>query len=183
MRPAPLRPLAGALAAGLAVGLAVAALPARASAQAAPTLPASSHPAPAADWRDPEPDPVVPVYQRMLDALVRRDTAALRRVLAPGYLFTRGTTGEVSGAAERIHALATSASSTSVLRVEGCRTRLHGDAAVAACRVTERGTSAAGAPFHGIVLSTVVLVRDTATRDWRIAATHTAPTPSYSMPK
>src|SRR2546427_6866838 len=46
------------------------------------------------------------LYQHLLDALRAKDTAAVRPILADGYLFTDGFTGRVSNKTERLRALA-----------------------------------------------------------------------------
>jgi ketosteroid isomerase-like protein len=133
-------------------------------------------------WESDERAAVLAAYRGMLDALRERDTTALRRLLTPDYVFTRGTTAQVTGLQERLRAVASDTEDvTTVMAIDECRTHVYGYAAVAACRVRERGVYR-GRPFGGTVASTVTLVRAAAGQPWKIAATHTSAAPGYQMP-
>jgi len=119
------------------------------------------------------------LYQRLLTADAKRDTAAFNEILAPGYTFVppRGDT-----ILTRQQRLAGAAADTSTNRpsytLHRCRTQVHGTTAVAHCRYS--GTSKhheTGVDSTRQFISTAVFVQQG--RNWQIVATH----PSLVRPR
>jgi uncharacterized protein (TIGR02246 family) len=119
------------------------------------------------------------LYQRLLTADAKRDTAAFNEILAPGYTFVppRGDT-----ILTRQQRLAGAAADTSTNRpsytLHRCRTQVHGTTAVAHCRYS--GTSKhheTGVDSTRQFISTAVFVQHG--RTWQIVATH----PSLVRPR
>jgi uncharacterized protein (TIGR02246 family) len=119
------------------------------------------------------------LYQRLLEADAKRDTAAFKQILAPSYTFVppRGDT-----ILTREQRLAQAATDTSTNRpsytLHSCRTQVHGTTAVAHCRYSARIKSPhTGADTTRQAISTVVFVQQGKT--WQIVATH----PSLVRPR
>ena len=92
------------------------------------------------------------LYQRVLDAVRRRDTTALAPLLADGYLFTDGTTGALVTKRDRLQAVAQGTESIDALHLDSLAVRLDPDAAVASALVRQVGARAGahhpGHPRH-----------------------------------
>ena len=109
------------------------------------------------------------VYQRLLTAVAKKDTVALKRLLAPTYLYVPPTGDTVLTRDERLKALATDTAGPQSFALKNCRTQVYGSAAVAHCRftATQRVT---GADSTRETISTAVFVRSGGR--WQIVATH-----------
>ncbi len=110
------------------------------------------------------------LYQHLLDALRAKDTAAVRPILADGYLFTDGFTGRVSNKTERLRALAADTSRIDTLAVDSMFVRNYEGAAVASALVRQVGRDQ-GKQYRDLVRVTIVFVSSPGKR-WQIAATH-----------
>jgi hypothetical protein len=112
------------------------------------------------------------VYQQLLTADAQRDTATLKRILAPGYTFVPPRGDTIFTREER---LANAASDTSTNRprytLHNCRTQMHGTVAVAHCRYSAT-FRAAGATSDSTreAISTAVFAQQG--KQWLIVATH-----------
>ncbi len=112
------------------------------------------------------------VYEQLLKADAQRDTATLKRILAPGYTFVppRGDT-----IFTREQRLANTASDTSTTRprytLHSCRIQMQGAVAIAHCRysATFRAVGAT-ADSTREAISTAVFVQDG--KRWLIATSH-----------
>jgi uncharacterized protein (TIGR02246 family) len=115
---------------------------------------------------------ILAVYRQLLNADAQRDTATLKRILAPGYTFVPPRGDTIFTREER---LANTVSDTSTNRprytLHSCRTQMHGEVAVAHCRysATFRAPGASSDSTRGAV-STAVFVQQG--KQWLIAATH-----------
>jgi ketosteroid isomerase-like protein len=122
---------------------------------------------------------ILALYERLLIADAKRDTAALKQIFAPGYTFVppRGDT-----VLTREQRLAGTAADTSTTRptytLRGCRTQVHGSTAVAHCRygATIR-LPTADADSTREFISTAVFIQQG--KQWRLVATH----PSLIRPR
>lgn len=114
------------------------------------------------------------LYQEMIAALARSDTATLARIWAPGYMYTSNSPDStvVLTRAERLRATVhDTASAMDSARVEGCTIRTYATFAAGPCRGTlyVRDGSQRSV-IH--MLSTVLFTRGPGGR-WQILATHT----------
>ncbi len=112
---------------------------------------------------------IVDLYQQLLTATAKRDTAAMRRLFAPTYTFVPLSGDTVLTRQERLRAEASDTTPSSSYTLQRCRTQVYAEAAVAHCRFT--GTQrVAGADSTRELISTAVFVRQNGR--WKIVATH-----------
>ena len=119
------------------------------------------------------------IYQRLLTADAKRDTAAFNQILAPGYTFVPPRGDTIFTREQRIAGAATDTSTNRPsYTLHSCRTQVHGLTAVAHCRYS--GTSRhpeTGVDSTRQFISTAVFVQQG--RTWQIVATH----PSLVRPR
>lgn len=110
------------------------------------------------------------IFTRVIDALQRRDTAALGKIYAKGYRFAIGGGDSVTTLtrAERLANIAESTDSIPRLNVERCDFDLHGTTAVGGCWLRQLG---AGGEWTGIY-TTVFFRRATPQSRWQLLASH-----------
>ena len=119
------------------------------------------------------------LYQRLLTADAKRDTAEFRRILAPAYTFVPARGDTIMTREDRIRVAATDTSTSKVqYTLHGCRPQVHGSAAVAHCRyrATIRYPDATADTVREFI-STAVFVQQG--ENWQITATH----PSLVRPR
>ena len=119
------------------------------------------------------------LYQRLLEADAKRDTAAFKQILAPSYTFVPPRGDTIFTREQRI---AGAAADTSTNRpsytFHGCRTQMYRTTAVAHCRYSGKIKSpVSGADTTAEFISTAVFVQQG--RSWQIVASH----PSLVRPR
>jgi uncharacterized protein (TIGR02246 family) len=112
------------------------------------------------------------LYERLLTADAKRDTSEFRRILAPAYTFVPARGDTIMTREDRIRVAATDTSTNKVnYTLHGCRSQVHGSAAVAHCRyrATVRYPDATADTVREFI-STAVFVQQG--HGWQIVATH-----------
>lgn len=128
--------------------------------------PASAQPAPASAQTKAA---LTALYRRALDAIQRRDTAALAAIWPAQYHFTLAAGDSIIdlSRAERMTMIAVSTDSIRTLNLENCQFEFFGDVAVAGCWLRQQGVATRTGDWTGI-FSTVVFRRDPRGRWWII---------------
>jgi uncharacterized protein (TIGR02246 family) len=119
------------------------------------------------------------VYQRLLIADAKRDTAALKQILAPSYTFVPARGDTILNREQRLAGMAADTTSTEPsYTLNNCRTQVHGTTAVAHCRYTAKIIfPSTGADSTREFISTAVFVQTG--KSWQIVASH----PSLVRPR
>jgi len=108
------------------------------------------------------------LFQRLLTAVGKHDTAAMKQLLAPSYTYVPPRGDTILTREQRLMVEGAD-TTTGTYALQGCRSEVFGDAAVAHCRFSAT-TRGAGADSTREMISTVVFVRQGG--QWKIAATH-----------
>ena len=87
------------------------------------------------------------VYQRLLTAAAKKDTVALKRLLASTYLYVPPTGDTVLTRDERLRAIVRDTAGPQSFALRNCRTQVYGSAAVSHCRFT--ATQRVAVPTRG----------------------------------
>ena len=115
-----------------------------------------------------------PLYQSMLDAIRKRDTALLNRVLADEYIYTNGYTAEVLTKSQRLRQTIGQDFVVDTLTLKSLSLHVYPSLVVASALVRQVNRYS-DTVERDDVLATVVFTK--APNGWRIAATHTTVVP------